>query len=75
MQGSLGEKINQGGTSDVHAWAPGQVVKLFRDGFPKGIVRQEARITQTVFAAGAPAPWVVSMPRPLFGDRPSIEKT
>ena len=58
MQGSLGEKINQGGTSDVHAWAPGQVGKLFRDGFPKGIVRQEARITQTVFAAGAPAPEV-----------------
>ena len=33
MQGSLGEKINQGGTADIHAWAPGQVVKLFKEGF------------------------------------------
>jgi hypothetical protein len=26
MRGSLGEKINQGGTADIHASAPGQVV-------------------------------------------------
>ena len=26
MQGSFGEEINQGGTADIHAWAPGQVV-------------------------------------------------
>src|SRR5579864_4479121 len=34
MRGSLGEKINQGGTADIHVWAPGQVVKLFKEGFP-----------------------------------------
>jgi hypothetical protein len=32
MQGSLGEKIGEGATADVHAWAPGQVVKLFKVG-------------------------------------------
>ena len=34
VQGSLGEKIGEGAYSDVHAWAPGQVVKLFKAGFP-----------------------------------------
>src|SRR6266576_2111069 len=28
IQGSLGEKIGEGVFADVHAWAPGQVVKL-----------------------------------------------
>lgn len=58
MQGSLGEKINQGGTADIHAWAPGQVIKLFKQGFPPRLCRQEARITRAVFAAGVPAPEV-----------------
>ncbi|MGY8705800.1 phosphotransferase [Bradyrhizobium sp. 18BD] len=58
MRGSLGEKINQGGTADIHAWAPGQVVKLFKEGFPRRLVQQEARTTRAVFAAGVPAPEV-----------------
>ena len=58
MRGSLGEKINQGGTADIHAWAPGQVVKLFKEGFPRGLGQQEVRMTQAVFAAGVPAPEV-----------------
>jgi Ser/Thr protein kinase RdoA (MazF antagonist) len=58
MRGSLGEKINQGGTADIHAWAPGQVVKLFKEGFPPQLGQQEARMTRAVFAAGAPAPEV-----------------
>ena len=58
MRGCLGEKINQGGTADIHAWAPGQVVKLFKEGFPPLLGRQEARMTQAVFAAGVPAPEV-----------------
>jgi hypothetical protein len=33
MQGSLGEKIGEGAYADVHAWAPGQVLKLFKSGF------------------------------------------
>ena len=58
MRGSLGEKINQGGTADIHAWAPGQVVKLFKEGFPPQLGQQEARMTQAVFAASLPAPEV-----------------
>jgi len=58
MPGSLGEKINQGGTADIHARVPGQVVKLFKEGFPPWIGQQEARMTQEVFAAGVPAPEV-----------------
>lgn len=30
MRGFLGEEIREGAFSDVHAWAPGQVVKLFK---------------------------------------------
>jgi len=30
MQGSLGEKIGEGASADVHAWARWQVVKLFK---------------------------------------------
>ena len=58
MRGSRGEKINQGGTADIHAWAPGQVVKLFKEGFPPQLGQQEARMTRAVFAAGVPAPEV-----------------
>ena len=32
MPGSLGEKIDEGATADIHAWAPGQVLKLFKPG-------------------------------------------
>ena len=32
MRGSLGEKIGEGCSADIHAWAPGQVVKLFKPG-------------------------------------------
>ena len=58
MQGSLGEKINQGGTADIHAWAPGRVVKLFKQGFPPRFGQHEARMARAVFAAGVPAPEV-----------------
>jgi Ser/Thr protein kinase RdoA (MazF antagonist) len=58
MRGSLGEKINQGATADIHAWASGQVVKLFKEGFPPQLSRYEVRVTRAVFAAGLPAPEV-----------------
>src|ERR1700735_1496080 len=35
MRGSLGEKIGEGAYADVHAWAPGRVLKLFKSGFPR----------------------------------------
>src|ERR1700754_1469440 len=59
MQGSLGEKIGEGSFADVHAWAPGQVVKLFKAEFPRRIALYEARMTRAVFAAGGPAPEVL----------------
>lgn len=58
MRGSLGEKIGKGAMADVHAWAPGQVVKLFKAGIPRRFVRHEARMTRAAFAAGVPAPEV-----------------
>jgi hypothetical protein len=59
MRGSLGEKIGEGAFSDVHAWAPGQVVKLFKAGVPRRLSRHEARVTRAIFAAGGPAPEVL----------------
>jgi hypothetical protein len=58
MRGSLGEKIGEGAYADVHAWAPGQVVKLFKAGVPRRLSWWEARMTRAVFAAGGPAPEV-----------------
>jgi hypothetical protein len=58
MQGSLGEKIGEGAYSDVHAWAPGQVVKLFKPGFSRRASWWEARMTRAALAAGAAAPEV-----------------
>jgi serine/threonine protein kinase len=59
MRGSLGEKIGEGVFAVVHAWAPGQVVKLFKAGVPQRVGRWEARMTRAVFAAGGPAPEVL----------------
>ena len=56
MRGSLGEKIGEGASAEVHAWAPGQVVKLFRSGASRRLHWHEAQMTHAVFAAGAPAP-------------------
>ncbi|HEY4044027.1 MAG TPA: phosphotransferase [Rhodopila sp.] len=58
MRGSLGEKIGEGVMADVHAWAPGQVVKLFKAGISRRFARHEARMTRAAFAAGASAPEV-----------------
>lgn len=59
MRGALGEKIGEGVFADVHAWALGQVVKLFKAGVPQRVGRWEARMTRAVFAAGGPAPEVL----------------
>ena len=58
MRGSLGEKIGEGVWADVHAWAPGQVVKLFKSGVSRRLSWHEAQKTDAVFAAGGPAPEV-----------------
>jgi len=56
MRGSLGAKIGEGLTADVHEWAPGQVVKLFKPHVPRRSCRHEVQNTRAAFAAGAPAP-------------------
>jgi Ser/Thr protein kinase RdoA (MazF antagonist) len=61
MQRSLGEKIGEGGTSDVHVWAPGQVVKLFKAGSAQGLGWHEAQMARAVFDAGGPAPEVLGV--------------
>src|SRR5215470_1195019 len=59
MRGSLGEKIGEGGSADIHAWAPGQVVKLFKPARGRQrLSRHEAQMTRAAFAAGLPAPEV-----------------
>jgi Ser/Thr protein kinase RdoA (MazF antagonist) len=54
MQGFLGEKIAEGASADIHVWAPGQIVKLFKVGASPRFGRHEARMTRAAFAAGAP---------------------
>jgi hypothetical protein len=39
MQGARGEKIGEGVFADVHAWVPGQVVKLSQPGIPQWVVQ------------------------------------
>src|SRR5262249_13297864 len=58
MRGSLGEKIGEGGYADVHAWAPGQGVKLFKAGVPRRLSWWGARTPRALVAAGGPAPEV-----------------
>ncbi|HTR86616.1 MAG TPA: aminoglycoside phosphotransferase family protein [Reyranella sp.] len=54
----MGEKIGGGESADIHAWAPGQAVKLFKAGVEQRMCRHEARMTRAAFAAGLPAPEV-----------------
>src|SRR3954464_13468568 len=59
MQGSLGEKIGEGAFSEAYAWAPGQVVKLFKAGVSHLLGRHEVRMIRAVRGAGVPAPEVL----------------
>src|SRR3954465_8404406 len=58
MQGSLGEKIGEGAFSEAYAWAPGQVVKLFKAGVSRQLGRHEVRMIRAVLAPGLPVPEV-----------------
>src|SRR5215510_9638020 len=58
MQGSLGEKIGEGAFSEAYAWAPGQVVKLFKPGVSRLMLRHEVRMLRAVHASGVPVPQV-----------------
>ena len=54
MQRFLGEKIGEGASADIHVWAPGQIVKLFKIGASPRFGQHEAQMTRAAFAAGAP---------------------
>jgi len=58
MQGSLGEKIGEGAFSEAYAWAPAQVVKLFKAGVSHLLGQHEVRMIRAVRAAGVPVPEV-----------------
>jgi hypothetical protein len=58
MRGTLGEKIGESCSADIHAWGAGQVVKLFKPGGERRLCRHEAQMTRAAFAAGLPAPEV-----------------
>ena len=58
MQGSLGEKIGEGAYSEAYAWAPGQIVKLFKPGLPRRMPWFEVHMIRAVLAAGVPVPEV-----------------
>jgi Ser/Thr protein kinase RdoA (MazF antagonist) len=58
MQGSLGEKIGEGAFSEAYAWAPGQILKLFKAGVSHLLGRHEVRMIRAVRAAGVPVPEV-----------------
>lgn len=58
MQGSLGEKIGEGAYSEAYAWAPGQVVKLFKPGLPQRMSAFEVHMIRAVHAVGVPVPEV-----------------
>lgn len=58
MQGLLGDKIGEGAYSEAYAWAPGQVVKLFKPGVSRWMPWFEVRMLRAVHAAGVPVPEV-----------------
>ncbi|MBL6616059.1 MAG: phosphotransferase [Reyranella sp.] len=59
LGGKIGEKIGEGAAADIHAWAPGEVVKLFKAHVSRRLSWHEARMTDAVFRAGGPAPEVL----------------
>jgi thiamine kinase len=53
-----GARIAQGRTAEIYAWADGQVLKLFREGYSAEVSAHEASIANMIFAAGAPCPTI-----------------
>jgi aminoglycoside phosphotransferase (APT) family kinase protein len=53
---ALGAPLAVGRTAEVYEWADGRVIKLFRPGFGRRVMAEEAAAASTVSAAGLPAP-------------------
>lgn len=54
----LGPLLARGRTADVHAWKPGEVIKLYHDWFSLEDIEYEARQARAVHASGARCPGV-----------------
>jgi Ser/Thr protein kinase RdoA (MazF antagonist) len=54
--GELGPRLGAGRQSEVHAWRPGRVIKLYRPGGTRAQVERERRNTAAARRLGFPAP-------------------
>lgn len=52
------ELLGQGRTAEIYAWGDGQVLKLFRSGFPVEWIHREMQATRVAYEAGLSAPAV-----------------
>ncbi len=62
--------IGEGNTAEVFAWKETEVLKLFREGFPKDGAEQEFRINREIEKYGIPMPRVIDMLE--YEGRPAI---
>jgi hypothetical protein len=53
-----GPMIGEGRTAEVYLWGDGEVLKLYRAGYPAQWVDYEAKVARLVFEAGLGAPAV-----------------
>ncbi len=58
---TLGPLIGQGRTAEIFAWSSGQVLKLYKAGYPAWLAEREAQCTRVAYQAGAPAPAVAGV--------------
>ena len=75
MRGALGEKIGEGCSADIHAWAPDQIVKLFKPGAKaplQGYLVNHLRRREAGGKGGASHLRFVSTEPPLAGLRTAL---
>jgi len=58
MNLTLPKPIAEGRTAEIHEWADGHILKLYRDWCPPHWVEEEARVARAIMAAGIPSPAV-----------------
>ncbi len=52
----MGKKLGEGNTAEVYLWKDNNILKLFRDNFPKDEAEREFRINKAVEKLGLPIP-------------------
>lgn len=53
---TLGPLLGQGRTAEIYAWGDGQILKLFREGWPEEAIHHEEKIAHLVNTLGLAAP-------------------